>query len=153
MTSISRRQVADRLERVGRVTTLVLVAVSFTGCEKAREATYPVHGKVTFTDGTPMNGGSISFRSVDRQPSINAHGVIEPDGTFELSTFAAGDGAIAGRHRAVVVTPSVSERARQPVPRPIHPKYRQYETSGLEFTVTTDPTQNQFAIELTPSEK
>ena len=79
-----------------------------TGCGSGHPApTYPVTGKVVFSDdGTPLStGGSILWESVPDEPGVlpfNASGAIQADGTFELTTFEEGDGAVAGEHRVLV---------------------------------------------------
>lgn len=43
-------------------------------------------------------------------PGKSAMGKVQPDGTFTLSTYAEGDGAITGRHRVRVMEPTMPER-------------------------------------------
>jgi hypothetical protein len=61
--------------------------------------TVPVKGKVTYK-GKPLTQGEIVFEpdSAGRE----AHGNILPDGSFELTTFKQGDGAVPGTHRIAV---------------------------------------------------
>lgn len=51
-------------------------------------------------------GGSISFVPMASQKGKTAGGTIAADGTFTMSTYAEGDGAMAGQFR-VVITQSV----------------------------------------------
>jgi hypothetical protein len=98
--------------------------------------TYPVSGKVVFEDGSPVRVGTIEFKSIDHQ--VQARGTIERDGSFRLTTFQEFDGAVAGRHRVVVVQMVVLEDApgikvgKRGV---VHPKFNSYSTSGLELEV------------------
>jgi hypothetical protein len=67
-----------------------------------------------------------------------ASGIIEEDGSFRLTTVRDGDGAVAGRHRAIVV--QVVNTEHIPLEEhhhvlDVHPRYARYETSGLEFTI------------------
>lgn len=63
---------------------------------------YPVKGTVLF-DGKPMaGGGSISFVPVSSQKGKGAGGVINTDGTYVMSTYADGDGSMAGTFRVVI---------------------------------------------------
>jgi len=62
--------------------------------------TVPVKGKVTYK-GKPLTQEEIVFEP-DGGSGREAHGNIQPDGTFELSTFKAGDGAVPGTHRVAV---------------------------------------------------
>ncbi len=85
----------------------MLFAVAAMGCGSSdRVAVYPVRGKVLF-DGKPMaGGGAISFVPMAAQKGKTAGGTIAEDGTFTMSTYAEGDGAMAGQFR-VVITQSV----------------------------------------------
>ena len=121
----------------------VLTLVSAAGCGPQRPAaTYRVSGKVVFADGTPLaTGGTILLESVDGQPAYNARGAIQDDGTFRLSTFDEGDGAVAGKHRVIVIAKrdAADWVERGIVPRPvIDPRFEDYETSALGFTVEPD---------------
>lgn len=112
------------------------------GCGSGHPApTYPVTGRVQFADGKPLNtGGIILFQSLPNgeQASYDARGSIAEDGTFQLSTFEEGDGAVAGKHRVLVRAQRDSDDyvKRGITPRPvIDPRFERFETSGLEFTV------------------
>jgi len=121
---------------------IVLVAMAcLSGCGPGHAKTYPVSGKVLFGDGTPLTtGGAIHCESVVTEGlPVNARGAIRADGTFVLSTFADGDGAVSGKHRVLVRAQrdAVDYRKEEDViPKPIiEPRFERYETSGLEFTV------------------
>ena len=81
--------------------------------------TVPVKGKVTYK-GKPLTEGQIIF-----EPDAGgreAHGSIQPDGTFELTTFTKGDGAVTGTHRVAVTSGKVGKQGvpsstRTPAPR------------------------------------
>jgi len=67
-----------------------------------------------------------------------ASGAIQRDGSFQLSTFRNGDGALAGRHHAIIV--QVIDTEHLPLEHhhhvlDVHPRYGRYETSGLRVTV------------------
>jgi hypothetical protein len=127
-------------------TWLLLVLVGLTGCSSGPK-TYPVHGKVVYPDGSPMKGGAIMFEPVDNKLNIMSRGGIKEDGTFVLSTFGKADGAVPGRYRVLI-------RGRRNNPRSsaedpdlidqIHPRFQDFKTSGLEFTV--EPKDNEFRI-------
>jgi hypothetical protein len=55
----------------------------------------PATGKV-FYNGKPLEFGSVTFQPPSGQP---ARGKIQSDGTFSLSTFRPGDGAVVGSHK------------------------------------------------------
>ena len=131
----------------------VVLATVLVGCESGKMPTYPVHGKVTFSDGKPLSTGWVSFRSIGDAKGISAGGQIQPDGTFRLATFERNDGAVEGRHQALVMIPVRGERDdfKDPLPPPpIDGRFSNFDSSGLEFTVSTDPAKNQFVIQVTP---
>jgi hypothetical protein len=100
-----------------------------------------VSGKVTL-DGQPMKHGHVgTIPSVGR----GAHGDIQPDGTFELHTYANGDGARVGTHKVGVAAYDAnaprgpeSEYGKLLVPKP----YTNPETSGLTLDVPADGLEN-----------
>ena len=92
-------------------------------------ATLPVRGTVAYK-GKPMTGGTIKFEPEDT--GREAHSAIGPDGTFVLSTFKEGDGAIAGLHRVAVTGAS----AAGAVPL----KYKSPSSSKVEVEVVAGKT-------------
>ena len=65
-------------------------------------ATAAVSGKVT-RNGQPVSGGSVMFSpraSTDRkQPGKPAAAEVGADGSFTLTTYTKGDGAVVGKHQ------------------------------------------------------
>ena len=64
--------------------------------------------------------------------------MIRADGTFELTTFEDGDGAVAGRHRVLVRAKrkAIDYTQEGVFPQPvIDPRFERYETSSLELEV------------------
>ncbi len=108
--------------------------------------TYAVQGKVIYKDGTPLTDGQVVFEPVDPTVKVSARGDIKPDGTFRLTTYKDGDGAVEGKYRAVVLPPWPPEvYENRPAPPPvIDPRFQEFERSGLEFTVT--PGKNNFTL-------
>jgi hypothetical protein len=118
-----------------------------------------VHGKVTYK-GKPVESGTVTFNPVlgkGGETGQNATGQIAADGTYEMTTFNTGDGAIVGEHMvAVVVREKGSENQGKPradstidytQPKIVTPtKYASVETSPLRFTVREG--DNTFDIEL-----
>ena len=134
------RIVVSRVEMVLVAMTLAVLG----GCGSDRLPTYPVSGTVSLADGTSLEYGLVEFRSVDGETTISARGYIQADGSFELSTYEKGDGAVAGEHRAIVVPPPPAEL----IPGYIDPKYRHFDRSELKFVVTKDRNTNRYEIEL-----
>ncbi len=114
---------------------LILLA---SGCSDQLK-TYPVQGKVLFEDGSPVHVGIVELKSKDFP--IQARGSIEKDGSFTLTTYQPGDGAVAGKHACVVVQFVVTEGMTAHRPSTIGvvaPKFASYSTSGLLVDITTD---------------
>lgn len=122
------------------LTTAFLLAA--TGCGSS--GTHPVHGRVVLKeDGKPLTGGMVIFEPADESLKVNAHGSIQKDGSYRLSTYQDGDGAPPGRYRVLVVPPPPANPDRPPPP-PFHPRFGSLEKSPLEFTVT--PGRNEYNI-------
>jgi hypothetical protein len=113
----------------------------------------PASGSVTY-QGQPLKFGTVMFQhDSGGQPS---QGEIQPDGTFTLSTFEAGDGARVGPNRVSIFAyesqdpqykaqPSVGEPSlgRLLIPR----RYTMFGSSGLKVDVA--PENNEpFLFEL-----
>lgn len=135
-----------------RTTPTTLLLVLLAGCGRGGMSTYPAGGTVKYEDGSPLFAGTVSFRSVDSADGPSARGDIQPDGSFDLTTYSPGDGAVLGRHQAVVVLPTQGGRPGFKLPTPPPPiatRFASFDTSGLEFTVTEDSDKNRFSIVVT----
>jgi hypothetical protein len=131
---------------------VLLMLVALVGCQR-RPETAPVRGTVTFK-GKPLTFGGVMFQPAGGQP---ARGEIRPDGSFELSTYVAGDGAAVGPHR-VRITCFEGQNPQLPPPPPgiepalgkslIPQKYTLLDTSGLTATVEPSRTNEvRFQLE------
>lgn len=115
-----------------------LATFALLGCGRSGGLeTAQVSGTVTL-DGQPYtHGGSVVFQPEARGKMATSR--IQPDGSFQLSTYSGGDGAIVGKHIVSVRPPAakvVDESADTPVPKsPIPSKYRSPASSGLSFEV------------------
>jgi hypothetical protein len=142
---------SSRLPRLVFASLLPAAWLCLAGCSSGPK-TYPVEGTVVFKDGTPFPGGLVEFEPVTADPKlrVNARGAVQPDGTFRLTTFKEGDGAVEGQHRAVVLPPAppnlVEDRTKPPPPLILDRRFMSYDTSGLQFTVTQG--LNRFTIEV-----
>ena len=129
------------MQRMIRLTILVLTCISFVGCDDdGRIETYPVSGKVVFADGTPLKGGTVLCMSESAETTLSARGNIAEDGTFTLGTYEGNDGAVEGSH-LVAIDPPMPENFNPddgPAPRVIHPRFQRHRTSGLTFEVGSD---------------
>jgi len=122
--------------------------IGLAGCKESRPAaTYPVSGRVVFSDGAPLStGGVVICESVpaEKQRTFCARAVIQADGTFRLSTFSDGDGAVAGKHRVLIKAQRGGDRDHIGPPV-IDPRFEAFETSGLELIVEP-PGNNQVKL-------
>lgn len=119
---------------------LVAVSAMVAGCGESRPVTCPVRGTVT-CQGKPVPRGTVLFNPVDptRPP---ARGTIASDGTYELTTYRAGDGAVPGEHKIVVNATTEVDPAREVgepgyrIPQSLVPaEYSSLSTTPLERTV------------------
>src|SRR4051794_29707498 len=92
--------------RIGSCSLLLatLVLTACPGCDSESQgqfigSTVPVRGMVLYK-GKPLTQGEILFEP--DSGGREAHGNIQTDGTFELTTYKAGDGAVPGTHRVAV---------------------------------------------------
>ena len=132
---------------------ICLLFASLAGCGFGGSATYPVSGKVVFTDGSPLTtGGQIIFESTKNDGATHhAMGIIAADGSFAIKMPNA-DGVLPGKYRCKLRGTADTSRSsvenRMPAIARIHPRFEQYSTSGLEFEVK--PEKNFFEIQVEP---
>jgi len=89
---------------------ICLATLLLAGCGGSTDVeVYHTSGVVTF-DGKPMSGGgSISLVPTTSQAGKASGGIINPDGTFVLSTYGDGDGAMAGTFRVMIAQTTTAE--------------------------------------------
>src|SRR4051794_19033987 len=96
--------------RMRSVVTGLLVlglGASVGGCGRGldRPAMGKVRGKVTH-GGTQLTSGTVTFTPITGKGGEGGHvatGEVESDGTYVLTTFDTGDGAVLGQHAVTVV--------------------------------------------------
>lgn len=143
--------VRARLTRPSRLAAgivLVLVAGCAQGVPKADiEKTVAARGILTY-QGQPLEFYQVMVLPEWRRA---ASGITNADGAFVLGTNGAGDGAVAGRHKATVVyvgPPPGPEKGMDdfsPPPPPkikIPDKYARAETSDLEVEIPAQGTSD-----------
>src|SRR5205807_750630 len=116
----------DPMARLLSLLTLASAFLSLTGCGSTNAGMagkiVPVKGIVTYR-GKPVVKGTVRF---EPDAGREAEGPIRADGTFVLTTFVSGDGAITGSHRVAVSAP------RKTIPS----RYSNYSLSRIEVVVT-----------------
>lgn len=136
--------------------SLVVCASGCGGGSKPPAPVYPVSGSVKYK-GKPVVGADITF--FNSEANRSAFGRTDDKGEFQLTTFSAHDGAVAGKSVVTiakvevqeVTTPvaSVDSPDYQPPglnksTNPVKPKsslpakYASQETSGLTAVVSAD---------------
>ena len=125
----------------GRLVWLTWAVFVSCGCGTGK---YPVRGRVTLDDGTPLSRGLVVFESLDG--TQGARGMIQPDGRYELSSARPGDGVRPGRYRVLVSALDMSDVPDEQKSLPFDVKYTRFQTSGLEVEVKAG--RNDVPIEL-----
>jgi hypothetical protein len=123
---------------------LVFVSLVFLGCGSK---TVPIQGKVKFKDGSDVNvlaGYEVNMQA--EGGGASSYGAIQPDGTFEISTFGQDDGALPGTHKVTITPPASPDPDKPPAKPAIPAKYGSFETSGL--AVEVKPGQGAVELEL-----
>jgi hypothetical protein len=129
---------------------LVAVFVALPGCGSRRAA---VTGKVTYEDGTPVEGGNVIGEATVDGKLVAVQGTIHKDGSFTWGGDREGDGALPGTYKVIVVPVALSEYQLSQGVRPaVDGKYTKYESSGLSFEVKEG--RNEFNVTVSrPPEK
>jgi hypothetical protein len=117
-----------------------------------------VRGKVLYNDA-PLTTGTIVYLPAVGSGGRQAQGLIQPDGTFELSSMSPGDGAQKGDYDVIILAHAQAagppksrgelEAAGGPKVQPmiIPAKYADPNASGLSDTVDDDhPGYREFKL-------
>ena len=132
----------DNLWRIPLLAALALLA----GC--GDEGRYPVHGRVTYEDGSPLTEGTVVGEMTEGETRVMAQGSVKSDGAFSWGTKRPGDGALPGKYRVIVFTRAVGQREAARGEQPaVDPKFSNPQTSGIDFEVT--PGKNELNITVT----
>src|SRR5208282_3006456 len=119
------------------------------GVPENRKATQPVRGKVFF-EGSPPADALVTFHLLNpttKKFDRTGEALVDPDGTFTLSSYTANDGAPVGDYTVTVVwnSPFVDAQGN-PGPNQLPERYSKAETSDLRVKVREGP--NDFVLEL-----
>src|SRR5262245_57297473 len=121
------------------IPVLALLAV---GCASGR---YPVNGRVTYEDGTPVESGTVVGEATVDGKAVGVQGGIGKDGSFSLGTERPGDGAPPGTYKVLIMPRALGDaemaEGKQPA---VAGKYTKFETSGL--TLEVKPERNVLNI-------
>ncbi len=129
---------------------LVWVAcVAAVGCSNQPQVA-PVRGFVTM-NGKPLAGGRIMFAPIasgeDKNVGHSAMGQIQQDGSFVLTTYEDGDGALVGSHYPVVMENRQEDEPNSPRRTVPGPKIGVVTMNHITFEVVAGE-DNMFTIEM-----
>jgi hypothetical protein len=131
-------EIAMRVRLAALALVCMLLAAS-AGCGTSSGAftgaTVPVKGTVTYK-GKALTQGEVVFEP--ESGGREAHGTIQPDGSFELTTYGPGDGAVIGTHRVAVT--GTARKVNVPA------RYRNVSASKVEVEVSEG--RADYAIDL-----
>jgi hypothetical protein len=114
-----------------------------------RRQTVPVRGRVTF-EGRPAAGAYVVFQAQAKEGGPpRADALADADGSFTLSTYEAGDGAVAGKYVVTVVWRKPFFTAEgKPGPNALPARYASPKTSPLVVEVTGGAVAGGYDIQL-----
>jgi hypothetical protein len=100
---------------VGSSILLVLIGVTVSGCGRSGPVTVPIRGEVVY-QGAPLKNvpqGLVRYMPKSPESGRQASGRIQPDGSFELTTFKRADGVVPGEYNIVVSAYSTQAPSRE----------------------------------------
>ena len=136
----------------------LILLMSALGCSQ----NYPLKGKITYADGTPITAGMVNFAS---ETSLS-RGKIQSDGSYVVGTLKDGDGLPKGSYKIYITGAEVAMEAKPPkgvqkvdsMGKPVatlaayrklvHPKYMTTEQTPLTCDVPVE--KNRFDIIVEP---
>ncbi|MBA4065746.1 MAG: hypothetical protein C0501_18910 [Isosphaera sp.] len=138
---------------VTRTVIAAALAAALVGCAEGPK-TRQIQGQVVWADGTPaaeLAGAVVVLTPTDPAASrsgANGSGPIEADGSFRLSTFKPGDGALFGEHKAVIVQTITAEDKQAAARKRVLPaRYSLHDGSDLRVTVGPDTDKVMLTLE------
>ncbi len=129
---------------------VLALAVLLTGCGDSNPNTVTVEGRVTL-DGQPVGEGTVTFQPLEpaegfpRRPAI---GTLAADGSYRLSTFEEGDGAVPGSYQVVVVAVTGGPTPEEPDTPEVWLIPQRYGTPGQSPLHASVPAQHRGVLTL-----
>ncbi len=114
MSFLSSKLHKLRTRAVLQVSSVLTMCLGLSGCGGAKFQMAPVAG-VCLCNGKPIEAGLVIFEPIPesgadlKESGRSASGMLQPDGSFVLSTFGKNDGAIVGRHKVLVYAPPLED--------------------------------------------
>jgi len=126
----------------------ILLVTGFIGCGNQFE-TAPVAGKVT-VGGKPLPNGRVMMLPIgEGEVGPSAMGDIQEDGSYVLTTYKEGDGAVVGPHQVTVYPPYTQDDETIGADPNANKNFIPFQSEELKFEVTAG-TENTFDIALKP---
>jgi len=124
-----------------------MVSGLLAGCGQAKEpweVAYPTEGVVKF-EGKPLAHAQITLVPEDSEypDTVRPRGFTKEDGTFQLSTYAEGDGAPEGKYKVLAMRFPVVGSKENPsqAPNNLPRKYSNPDTTDLKVEVVAPETE------------
>jgi hypothetical protein len=118
------------------ISLVAVFCLGLAGC--SGQSLSAVHGKVTLSDGSPVQGATVVFEDVANH--VSASGVTGADGSYSLTTVKPGDGVRPGTYAVSVHNPQPEDSSQGELPPVFDKRYQNPNTSGLECTVAQGAT-------------
>jgi hypothetical protein len=145
---------AGQCVRVGGLVAALLFSLSaFSGCGKGGPKLYPVRGKVTLTDGSPVKYGHVILHADASQGNNTkevSQGTIR-NGEYTIMTGVWGEGAPPGAYRvSIEAADEVDEKNPYFTKWFADEKYVSPDTSQLSIIVVEKPEPGRYDFKLDP---
>lgn len=131
--------------------TMLGLLIVAAGCNRSPQETYPVHGRVDWADGKPageLAEGTVELQVIEGvKIRVSPRGEIQTDGTFVLRTYAPGDGAPAGKYRAVVMPKRSFDDEIRAQPLIVHSRFLDFKTTPLRVEVLPEKNDVKLQVE------
>jgi hypothetical protein len=144
-----------RWEEVAKLGFSAVLTMSlFCGCsggDAGQKPTAKVSGTVTF-DGKPVSGGTLIFSPItpeggkQTEAGKSGQATITSSGTYVVTTYSDGDGAVVGKHRVLFSAPPAPAPSGDAHAQPAASPYAGLSPKDAEVTVSKG--DNKINIEL-----
>jgi hypothetical protein len=132
---------------------ILLMALVAVGCS-SKIVTHPTRGKVVYKEsGKPVAGGVVIWFEATEPPYHRAMSDVEADGSFSLGFIQADSGSVEGEHRVCIkpAPPILAGSAEQVLAKVMHPRYYDFQTSGLRQKIARGTNEVVIEVEGPPS--
>ncbi len=130
---------------MNRFLIAILLALVVSGCggkkDDGRPPVFPARGSVV-SKGKSLDGAMLLFHPKDSKlKDVRCYAKTEPDGTFKVSTYDAGDGAPEGEFTVTITWPTVSVEDGGYGEDRFQGKFNNPQTTPFKATITKPSTE------------